>query len=79
MKNGQPVFGGYGKYVIAITGGVVSTNGLYKYHTFTTTGTLTWSVTLVGGLEPPYVSVPTSTNIDYLVIGGGGGGAGAAA
>ena len=64
----------YGDYVITITGGTESTNGLYKYHTFTSTNNLTMTVALVGGPATPGVPAPTTKAIEHLVVGGGGGG-----
>ena len=45
------------------TGGTITTDGNYKVHTFTTSGSFV-------------VTVATSTPIDYLVVGGGGSGGG---
>ena len=51
---------------IAATGGTTFTNGGYKYHVYTTTGSpQPFNVTDAG----------SSTNIEYLIIAGGGGGA----
>jgi hypothetical protein len=63
----------YGTWLITIGGGTVSQKGAYKYHTFTTTGTLTMTVTVVGGLTPTSAA-PTTKAIEHLVVGGGGGG-----
>ena len=52
-------------YVVA-TGGTITTDGDYKVHTFTSTGTFT--VTCAG-------SATGSNSVDYLVVAGGGGGA----
>ena len=45
------------------TGGTITTDGDYKVHTFTSSGT--FEVTCVGGTE---------SDIQYLVVAGGGGG-----
>jgi hypothetical protein len=44
------------------TGGVITTSGNYRIHTFTSTGTLTVS------------SAPVGSTVEYLVVAGGGGG-----
>lgn len=47
---------------ISATGGVTTTSGNYKIHTFTSSGTFT------------PITVPTNSTIEYLVIAGGGAG-----
>lgn len=47
---------------IAATGGMVTTSGDYKYHTFTSSGTFSVS------------AAPSSKYVDYLIVAGGGGG-----
>jgi len=49
---------------VAATGGTITTDGDYKIHTFTSSGTFT--VTDAG-------SPTTSNSVDYLVVAGGGG------
>ena len=51
---------------IAASGGSVSTQGDYKVHTFTSSGTMTFSQ--VG-------NAAGSNTVEYLVVAGGGGGA----
>ena len=51
------------KLLMAATGGTITTDGDYKVHTFTSSGTFTVTKTS-----------PTSNSVDYLVVGGGGGG-----
>jgi hypothetical protein len=63
----------YGSWVITITGGTESTNGLYTYHTFDADGTLTMTATVVGG-DPP--TTPATKKIEHLVVSGGGSGGG---
>jgi len=46
-------------FVFSATGGTISTSGIYKIHTFTSSGTFT---------------INGSKNVDALIIGGGGGG-----
>jgi hypothetical protein len=53
---------------ISATGGTITTDGDYKIHTFTSSGTFT--VTAVG-------NAVGSDSVDYLVAAGGGGGGGA--
>ena len=48
------------------TGGSITTDGDYKVHSFTTSGTFNFNVTSVG----------TTPTVEYLVIAGGGGGGG---
>ena len=59
----SPQTTGGGSYTVA-TGGTITTDGNYKYHTFTGDGT--FSVTSLG----------TNTTIDVLAVGGGGAGGG---
>ena len=59
----SPQTTGGGAYIVA-TGGTITTDGNYKYHTFTGDGT--FSVTGLG----------TNNTIDVLAVGGGGGGGG---
>jgi len=47
---------------LSASGGSVSTSGIYKYHTFTSSGTFTVSAT------------GTSNTLEYVVVAGGGGG-----
>ena len=47
---------------IFATGGVITTSGNYRIHTFTSTGTLT------------VASAPVGSTVEYLVVAGGGGG-----
>ena len=46
---------------VSATGGIITTSGSYKIHTFTSSGTF---------------NVSTAGEIEYLVVGGGGGGGG---
>ena len=55
-------FYGAPKNIIAATGGTVTTDGDYKVHTFTSSGTFT------------VTSVIGSPTVDFLIIAGGGGG-----
>ena len=48
------------------TGGTITTDGDYKVHSFTTSGSFSFNVTSVG----------TTPTVEYLVIAGGGGGGG---
>lgn len=48
--------------LMAATGGTITTDGDYKIHTFTSSGTFTVTRTS-----------PTSNSVDYLVVAGGGG------
>jgi hypothetical protein len=54
-----PAPGGTPSY---LTGGTVTVDGGYRYHTFNTSGTLT------------FVDVDGALNVEYLVVAGGGGG-----
>lgn len=49
---------------IMATGGTITTDGNFKVHSFTTSGTFT------------ITAAPSTATVEYLVIGGGGGGAG---
>jgi len=51
------------KILMAATGGTITTDGDFKVHTFTSSGTFTVTKT-----------TPLSNSVDYLVVGGGGGG-----
>ena len=60
-------FGGYTSrtsFFYAATGGTVTTDGDYKVHSFTSSGT--FAVTQVS-------SDPSTAELDYLIIAGGGG------
>ena len=55
-----------------VSGGTEITSGDYKYHVFTSTGSLTLTMNPTGLLSP--LNPDNSGNFDYLVIAGGGGG-----
>jgi hypothetical protein len=53
---------------ISASGGTLTTFGPYKIHTFTSTGSSTFTVHQLASDEPEL------NNIEYLIVGGGGGG-----
>ena len=55
---------------VLATGGTISTVSNYVYHTFTTTGGLSFTATIPSSTSTNY----TSPIIRYLMVGGGGGG-----
>ena len=55
-----------------VSGGTEITSGDYKYHVFTSTGSLTLTMNPTGLLSP--LNPDNSGNFDYLVVAGGGGG-----
>jgi hypothetical protein len=61
-----PVQLGTGPTFISASGGTITTSGNYKIHTFTNTGSSTFTV---DSLSPSGFN-----NIEYLIVGGGGGG-----
>ena len=56
-----------GETYIQATGGTITTSGNFKIHTFTTTGSSTFTINSLGNNS-------ISNTIEFLVIGGGGGG-----
>jgi hypothetical protein len=55
-----------GQFITA-TGGTITTDGNFRIHTFTTTGSFTFDVQITA-------SVTSSNTIEYLIVAGGGGG-----
>lgn len=60
-------------YITSATGGTVTTDGDYKVHTFTSSGTFTIS-TLIGSPQVEYLIVAGGGSGGYLYGGGGGAG-----